>query len=314
MHVLTQIDPDNLVVTPIANVTAGIEGLWGGGAVYIPSTQSIYAVPSTAGTVLRINTSTDIVSELDEFSNGTMWVYAVHSPATGAIYGIPSHAESVLKIDTTNGDKVSMIGSLGSAAHKWQVGVLAPSNGHIYMTPHAGETVGKINTLTDQVTQFTDETLASGSRGRWFYSVAAANGMIYSIGDRCCGEEATILKINPYLDTAFAFGSSGLGSLLYRGLVATPASVGGALYGIPGKGPQVLKINPSDDSTSLFGSFGTTSSHKWGHGIYSPHTRCIYGTLSQRSSQVCVWLPRLSSLRCRFSLYLPASFCFPSSY
>ena len=116
----------------------------------------IYAFPSHADTVLKIDTSptsrgqisTQLPIHRASYDDDTNETYKWLGGAIGAdgnIYAMPADASAILKIDTHT-DHCSTFGFVGTVKNKWQGGVLSPTDGCIYCIPADGEHVLRIDT------------------------------------------------------------------------------------------------------------------------------------------------------------------------
>jgi hypothetical protein len=276
---------------------------WSGG-VLAPS-GSIYCVPYTATTILKIDPTLDTAITFGSLAaDATKWIGGVLAP-NGCIYCIPYTATTILKIDPTS-DTTTTFGSLVGDT-KWVGGVVG-MNGMIYGVPHSSTSILKIDPTTDTVTTFgavgadtlkwqggvlapngciycapfnntyalkidpsaDTYTLLFGSlsgTSKWIGAVLAPNGCIYCIP---CSS-TTVLKVNPFSDTFTTFGSLS-GSLKWSGGVLAPD---GMIYGIPQNSTTILKIDPTTDVATTFGSVGSASS-SWLGGILA-QSGVIYG-------------------------------------
>ncbi|MCK9557026.1 MAG: DUF2341 domain-containing protein [Candidatus Cloacimonetes bacterium] len=119
---------------------AGSAQLRYSGGVLAPN-GSIYCIPSTNVSVLKIDPTTDGTTLFGNFSGSSKWAGGAMF-TTGMIYGIPNNSTTVLQIDPTT-DIATIFGSL-TGTTKWQGGVLA-SNGSIYGIPNTSTSVLKIS-------------------------------------------------------------------------------------------------------------------------------------------------------------------------
>ncbi|KAI2509111.1 hypothetical protein MHU86_5359 [Fragilaria crotonensis] len=127
----------------------------------------IYAYPSHADTVLRIDTSlqskgtisTRLPIQRASYDVDTNQNYKWLGGAIGAdgnIYAMPADASAILKIDTHT-NICSTFGFVGTEKNKWQGGVLSPTDGCIYCIPADGQHVLRIATSPSS----TDTTTAT---------------------------------------------------------------------------------------------------------------------------------------------------------
>ena len=125
---------------------------WHGG---LKSNGSIYAFPSHADTVLKIDTTPESKGQtctlLDihraaydkDTTKRYKWLGGSYGE-DGCIYAMPADASSILKIDPRT-DHCSTFGFVGKEKNKWQGGVLAP-DGSVYAIPANGKHVLRIDT------------------------------------------------------------------------------------------------------------------------------------------------------------------------
>jgi len=136
--------------------------LWHGG-VKSPHNGAIYAFPSHADQVLKIQTrASECVNASTCNEEQRFFLLDIHRQANddrcrryqwlggcigadGNIYGIPSDSTSILKIDPRT-DHVTTFGHVTSQKNKWQGAVLSPSDGRVYCIPSNAEHVLQINT------------------------------------------------------------------------------------------------------------------------------------------------------------------------
>ena len=182
------LDPaDSNPATAITYIT-GVGTGWIGGV--LGPDGNIYCVPYGSGSVLKINTTTNITSTIGSGLTTFGWLGGALAP-DGKIYCAPSDAQNVLVIypaGNSGAGSVSTIGSgLGAAAGKWGGAVLAP-NGKIYCMPFTSTSILVIDPVAATATTF--GTYGAGSYS-WWGGVLGPNGTIYGIPSTA----STILQI-----------------------------------------------------------------------------------------------------------------------
>ena len=108
----------------------------------------VFALPSNADAVLRIDPATQLVSTIGGRLEGDWKWHGGNLGDDGIIYGVPCNAESVCCVDPRT-SAVTMIGSF-PGRQKWYGGVRAAS-GAIYGIPHTATGVLKITPGRDGV-------------------------------------------------------------------------------------------------------------------------------------------------------------------
>ena len=180
---------------------------WHGGAKV---NGCIYAYPSHADTVLKIDTSPESKGERSELlpihrspsdkdtTTNYKWLGGCIG-ADGNIYAMPADASAILKIDTHT-NYCTTFGFVGTQKNKWQGGVLSPSDGCIYCIPADGQHVLRIDTnplelstpLTDEKDNGIDQSKAlintvdlvgslPNRRDKWQGAFFGSDGLMYAI-------------------------------------------------------------------------------------------------------------------------------------
>jgi hypothetical protein len=103
-----------------------------------PIDNCIYAIPQSAGHILKIDMTTDTCSLVGPKLEGKYkWYGGVIGKVDGAIYGIPHNSPSVLRITPSS---ITLHGDYGPGGHKWH-GASRASNGMIVCIPANADTV-----------------------------------------------------------------------------------------------------------------------------------------------------------------------------
>jgi len=212
---------------------------WFGGV--LSANGSIYSIPYSSATVLKIDPTTDIATTFGSVGADASKWYGGVLAANEKIYGIPHNATTILKIDPAT-DTATTFGSAGAGSADWAGGVVA-ANGAIYSIPYNATTILKIDPTTDTVTTFGS---AGAGSADWAGGVLASNGYIYGIPYN----STSVLRIDPTTDAVTTFGTL-TGSTKWIGGVAAS---NGMIYGIPSKGSKFLKIDPTTDTATTFSS------------------------------------------------------------
>jgi hypothetical protein len=163
----------------------------------------IYAFPSHAGKVLKIDTSMeskgqnstllDIHRDPDDTDTNTNYKWLGGSVgADGNIYAMPADSSSILKIDTTT-DHCSSFGFVGTDKNKWQGGVLSHSDGCIYCIPANGRNVLRIDSRAEGNNAVTLLGNLPERKDKWQGAFFGQDGVMYAIPE--CGYR--ILKVQP---------------------------------------------------------------------------------------------------------------------
>lgn len=151
----------------------------------------IYAFPSHANTVLKIDTSMQSKGQIStlldihraDYDNDTNTNYKWLGGAIGAdgnIYAMPADASAVLKIDTTT-DHCSTFGFVGTEKNKWQGGILSQSDGCIYCIPADGETVLRIDSRPEGNNAVARLGNLPSRKNKWQGAFFGKDGVMYAI-------------------------------------------------------------------------------------------------------------------------------------
>jgi hypothetical protein len=221
----------------------------------------VYALPSNAHTILRIDPSTQHVSEVGYGAQGNekwQWHGGIYN--NGHVYAVPCNATQVLKINADT-DEVELIGGPWEGRHKWYGGILA-SNGCMYCIPQLAGGVLKVNTVTNECTiigkDLCTEHLTSCPGGGWMWhgGTATQDGkLIYGIPSN----SDYVLKIDTTTDVVTLIGNkleSGRHRVPQDGrykYLGSAMGGDGKMYMFPCDAEQVLCIDPSNDSVTRIG-------------------------------------------------------------
>lgn len=211
--------------------------MWHGGAIgESPTGPAIYAIPSNAQHVLKVNLSSTppSVSEFGPLLEGQNKWYGGILGVDGCIYGIPYTATGVLRIDPRN-DTVQVLGDF-VGPYKWHGGLLAKTTGVIYAFPaHANEVLAIDTNLSD----FTDQSL-----------------------------RVSTIPIQRH------DGDTDSATLQYKWLGGSYGA-DDCIYGMPSDATSILRIDPINKVATTFGTV-SEKINKWQGGVLSPHDQCIY--------------------------------------
>ena len=122
-------------------------------AVRTPDSSTIIGLPCWADSVLKIDTSTNVVSTFGEAAlddllpkppSSTRWNWhGGQINENGYVYAVPANAERVLKVHPTL-ETVSLVGPKFTGASKWYGGIL-DNSGDIWCVPYGHDRVLKIS-------------------------------------------------------------------------------------------------------------------------------------------------------------------------
>ena len=164
MKINTANNTTSLIGSGLAGFTSGVLGEDG----------NIYGMPYNAAQVLKINTSTDIVSK---FGTSPYTENAFPSSCLGIdnhIYASPHSALGVLKIDYMN-NILSVVGSTSGLGQN--IGMSLSANGSIYAPPTTASYVLRVNILQQSIEQIG----AIAGASKYLGAVMGRDGNIYFI-------------------------------------------------------------------------------------------------------------------------------------
>lgn len=211
MRIDTRTDLVDLLEIPSGGAYTG-KWRWHGG-VYCPQNGCIYAFPSHADCVLKIDTTDTkksgelslIAIERAPYDDDPVCRYKWLGGCLGVdncIYGMPSDANTILKIDpqtniiTTFGclqEPNDQVEKAFYEKNKYQGGVLCPSNGCIYAIPCNAQQVLKINTNLNTSDGMTLFGSLPATKDKYQGGFLGSDGCIY-----CIPETAErVMKIIP---------------------------------------------------------------------------------------------------------------------
>ena len=257
---------------------------WLGGELGLDG--NIYGVPGSAKSVVKVNVSTQEVSEIGHNMKGPYietslrknqfkWLRGARGK-DGAIYGVPSNANQVLRITPDTGECVA-IGGPWPGLWKWHGGVMG-RDGNIYGIPCNAEQVLKIDTVTGECSLFGGPY---PGRLKWYGGLLGCDGCIYGIAN--CSEH--VIKIDPVNQTTELIGQ--LSADLYKwhgGAVGSD----GCIYGFPSHYDRVLKIDPRTGFCEPVGDVIDVKSrggrYKYGGGCWVVTVLC---TAFRRTPSAC---------------------------
>jgi len=212
---------------------------------------AIYAIPSNAQNVLKVNLETHTTSFIDidipeKYTNFNMehtnkWYGGILGD-DNAVYGMPYRTCSVLRIDCAT-DTASLVGpDHGCELYNWHGGL--KRNGMIYAFPSHADTVLKIDTTEGSKGQNCKQLSIHRAsydtdctkNYKWLGGAIGEDGHIYAMP----ADASSILKINVTNDHCSTFGFVGTEKNKWQGGVL---SSDGAVYAIPANGKHVLRID-----------------------------------------------------------------------
>lgn len=194
----------------------------------------IYLAPYSAPRVAKLNTSTNIISQIGDSMPSIKYSHLILAQ-NGSIYSFPIDVQDILKI--TN-DVTTYIPKSDSFTRF--ASILAP-NGYLYAIPGNATNILKLNPSNDSLSSFGS---LSNDVNKYRTGSLAFNNNVY------CPpyNETRILKIDTSNDTISYFGNINFNSNQYSGIQLAP---NGNLYCIPVvASTPVMKINPNNDTIS----------------------------------------------------------------
>ena len=229
----------------------------------------IYCPPFNSRGILKIDTNTDNVTELDanlfpERGWG-MWVSCALA-LDGCIYFMPARANRIMKLDPKNGNAMSSVGDdLREGGDKYS-GTVIGIDGCVYGIPHNFKHILKydpINDFTSFVGEEADEDFDSNGN-----VILARDGCIYAaVG------AGRVLKIDSTNNSHCIVGNTIESDSDNHGLQWGDGILGidGCIYWPPCNAVQILKHDPHSNLTSLVGDdFRTHDEYKWSGGCAAP--------------------------------------------
>jgi len=220
------IDPDRRILRTIPSPS----GSWEAGVLGLDG--RIYWPPHSATTsVLVIDPNTETAEIFGNVGGVRHWQSCVAAP-NGKIFGVPSEASQVIEIDPATRE-ITLFGSLGTGASKWEGGIVSAFDGLIYCTPRNSANVLVIDPVNRTTSTFGSLTTTAS---KWFGITQSPNGMLY-----CAPRNhASILAINPVTRTTSTFGSFGTGSNKWCNIFMAQ---NGRAYALPRSHASVLEID-----------------------------------------------------------------------
>ena len=226
----------------------------------------IYCLPANSYRgILKINTNTDNVTELDinfpERGGSNKWL-SCDLALDGCIYFMPNNARRIFKLDPNNGDAVSSVGDdLGKGKWKY-MGTVVGCDGCVYGMPNRTNRIIKydpVNDTTSFVGEKADEDFlcTGGALGR--------DGCIYALT-----KDGRVLKIDTTKNVHCFVGNRIAGCHLLPGYGWKDAILGvdGCIYWPPRVARRVLKYDPHTNQTLLVGDdYDGVDVYKWVCGV-----------------------------------------------
>ena len=274
--------------------------MWHGAAIgQSPTGPAIYAIPSNAEKVLKVDLSSSppLVSEIGPSFQGQNKWYGGILGADGCIYGIPYVASGILRIDPRN-DTVQALGDF-DGPYKWHGGLLAKATGVIYAFPAHSNEVLTIDTnpnidsmdqslqvSTIPIQRHDEDTDSATLQYKWLGGSYGADDCIY--GMPC--DATSILRIDPMTKVATTFGTVSETINKWQGGVLSLQDK--CIYAVPADMDCILRIH-TDPATELkvdyvHGNFKNVGD-KWQGGFLAKDGN-IYG-IPENIDNVLLILP-----------------------
>jgi hypothetical protein len=264
---------------------------WQGAA--LSNNDCIYCAPSTAQSVLKIDTLTDTYSTFGTVT-ATIAKYGGAAYANGKVYFCPQQAKSVMCIDTSD-DSITYFDTTGSVAdadtgtltgaNKWY-GIYLGADGYLYCVPYEATEVMRINPANNAITFIDTAGSTTYGNGNLSGSQKWDGGCVYGNYIYCSPSDATdFLKINTSAGTCVRFGSVAAGSAKWA---ITAIGPNDRIYFFPYFRNDILKLNPSDDSVStLAATIGSVDTNiKIGGASIMPDGRILLTPANQTQSRI----------------------------
>ena len=252
-------NPVDKSITRIAPDFADDLMKWSKGAM--PDNGVIYCPSVTYRGILKIDTKTDTVTDLDfnllperGFCN---WMSCAAAP-DGCIYFMPFRARRIMKLDPTNNEAISSVGvDLGDGL-KYR-GTVVGIDGCVYGIPYVTKRIVKydpINDITSFVGEETNEVFGCCGDG-----ILGRDGCIYAFA-----ENGRILKIDATNNVHSFVGNSIESNHHHEGWGDAILGIDGCIYSPPTNADLILKYDHHSNQTSLVGdNFGWHGS-RWNSG------------------------------------------------
>ena len=237
----------------------------------------VYALPSNAHSILRIDPTTQKVTQLSYGANGTeKWQWHGGVYENGHVYAVPCNAKHVLKINVET-DQVELIGGPWEGNHKWYGGILA--NGAMYCIPQTAPGVLKVDTKTGACTMIGKEVCTKHlelweKHGGYLWHGGTATTdrkLIFGIPSNA----DYVLKIDTETDIVTTIGpklESGRHRIPQDGrykYLGSSMGCDGKMYMFPCDAERVLSIDPTTDEVKHIGpSFLGTDKSTYKKGEY----------------------------------------------
>lgn len=229
---------------------------WQGGA--LAENDCIYYAPSSAQTVLKVNTLTDLYSLISTSATSQVAKYggAVVSSVNGKVYFNPQNATAVMVIDPDDDssyffDSTGVVadntaGNLGAGLKFY--GLYEGADGRIYCIPYDSTEVMVINPVNDSISYI--DTTGVTTRGAGNLSGSAKWDCGFVHGDYIYGVPSTatdMLKINTLTGAVSRIGTFPVGTNKWALATLGPND---RVYIFPYIDNRIIKFNPNDDSFS----------------------------------------------------------------
>lgn len=266
---------------------------WQGGA--LAENDCIYCAPSTAQTILKIDTATDTYSLLATSAtvapakNGG----AAYAP-NGKVYFSPQSATAIMAVNTLTDvsyffDSTGVVadetaGNMAGSA-KWY-GVYLGADGRLYFTPYNATEVMIVDPATDSVSFIDTAGATTFGAGNLSGTQKWDGGCVYGDYIYLSPSDATdFLKINTSNGTCSRIGTAPAGTAKWAISTLGP---NGYIYMFPYFDNRVIKFNPADDTFSyLATTIGSIDSNiKIGACSVMPDGRILASPTNQSQSWI----------------------------
>lgn len=264
---------------------------WQGGA--LAENDCIYCAPSTAQTILKINTLTDTYSTVASSATAALAKYGGASYSTnGKVYFCPQVAEAVMAVDSSDDssyffDSSGVVsddanGNMVGAA-KWY-GIYQGADGRLYCVPYNATEVMIIDPSNDSISFIDTAGATTFGNGNLSGAQKWDGGCVYGNYIYCSPSGATdFLKINTLNGTCERLGTVPAGTAKWAISTLGP---NGYIYMFPYFDNRVIKFNPTDDTFSyLATTIGSIDTNiKIGACTVMPDGRILASPVNQTQS------------------------------
>ena len=210
----------------------------------------IYCAPHDDRGILKIDTNTDDVTELNRNllpEQGYILWLSCAAALDGCIYFMPRMARRIMKLDPNNNDAMSSVGDDLGRGYNW-IGTVVGIDGCVYGIPKHSNRIVKydpINDITSFVGEKADKSFGCNGNG-----ALGRDGCIYALA-----KGGRVLKIDTTNNShGFVGNSVDSDDQKYReGWNDAILGIDGCVYWPPHEARHTLKYDPHTDLTSLVG-------------------------------------------------------------